>query len=395
MKKRILLYLLISLVIAALFSGHASIADSTVLGDVDLDGKVTAQDASYILRYLVDQIKLNEQQLINADVNGDGKVTAQDAAAILRYLVQLDDLPPSGVTITHGPTIFRTPTPTPSPTVNPDIGDANCDGRVTAQDAAAILRHLVQIQFLTPKGLVNADANRDGKVTAADAAAILRFLVDLDELPPRPVTPTPIRAATPIPTPVPTPIPTNRYKGPAAGEEGLIVHDSDPNIDKIYRLYLYRELWNGAPPGKLSEKLSARNEASQYTIGWCYMTFMGAQNGGSPNYSPNIRANTRYTIDEPILQRTGPYYLNVDIKDGKADDGSKSTLVSIHGNKTKNIVITGHNSRSSRTHFHHLHSLQNGAKFYHNNKTLKASDYAYPNIIISMFGLYKWQVWSV
>ena len=63
-------------------------------------------------------------------------------------------------------------------------GDANCDGSVTAADAALILRSIVGLSELTPRGMLNADVDGDGEITAADAAAILRFVVGLiDALP--------------------------------------------------------------------------------------------------------------------------------------------------------------------------------------------------------------------
>ncbi len=63
-------------------------------------------------------------------------------------------------------------------------GDANCDGQVTSADAAMILRTLVKLSTLTPRGTLNADVDCDGQITAADAAAILRYLVSLiDALP--------------------------------------------------------------------------------------------------------------------------------------------------------------------------------------------------------------------
>ncbi len=61
----------------------------------------------------------------------------------------------------------------------PFMGDANCDGMITAADAAIILRALVNLSELTPRGAANADVNGDGEVTAADAAAILRYVVGL------------------------------------------------------------------------------------------------------------------------------------------------------------------------------------------------------------------------
>ena len=60
-------------------------------------------------------------------------------------------------------------------------GDANCDYVVNAADAAAILRHLVRLQTLTPQGLKNAKVTEgEGPVSAADAAKILRWLVRLE-----------------------------------------------------------------------------------------------------------------------------------------------------------------------------------------------------------------------
>lgn len=58
-------------------------------------------------------------------------------------------------------------------------GDANCDGKVTAADAALILRSLVGLDELSAQGMLNADANLDGEISASDAAAILRFIVGL------------------------------------------------------------------------------------------------------------------------------------------------------------------------------------------------------------------------
>ena len=59
-------------------------------------------------------------------------------------------------------------------------GDANCDGKITAADAALILRFIVRLDPLIGRGLANADANGDAKITAADAAQILRFIVKLE-----------------------------------------------------------------------------------------------------------------------------------------------------------------------------------------------------------------------
>ena len=62
------------------------------------------------------------------------------------------------------------------------LGDANCDGVVSAADAATILRSLVNLVELTAQGAINADVDGDGAVTAADASAILRYIVKLIEV---------------------------------------------------------------------------------------------------------------------------------------------------------------------------------------------------------------------
>ncbi len=62
-------------------------------------------------------------------------------------------------------------------------GDANLDGKVTAADAAEILRAVVGLTELSEEATFLADVNQDGSITAADAAMILRAVVGLDELP--------------------------------------------------------------------------------------------------------------------------------------------------------------------------------------------------------------------
>ncbi|MBQ9858011.1 MAG: dockerin type I repeat-containing protein, partial [Oscillospiraceae bacterium] len=69
----------------------------TLLGDVNLDGKVNNIDATLVLRYSVGG--LTEEQLAKldvsvGDVNGDGKVNNIDATIILRYSVgSITELP--------------------------------------------------------------------------------------------------------------------------------------------------------------------------------------------------------------------------------------------------------------------------------------------------------------
>lgn len=69
--------------------------DDSLLGDVNLDGKITAADAALILRYLDGLDDLNDEQKKNADVNLDGKITKEDADAILKYVTGQGAIPPA------------------------------------------------------------------------------------------------------------------------------------------------------------------------------------------------------------------------------------------------------------------------------------------------------------
>ncbi len=64
------------------------------------------------------------------------------------------------------------------------LGDANCDGKVTAADAALILNYVAGYSELTKQGYANADVDMDGLVTKADAEAIMAYVVGLGTLPP-------------------------------------------------------------------------------------------------------------------------------------------------------------------------------------------------------------------
>lgn len=55
-----------------------------------------------------------------------------------------------------------------------DLGDVNGDGRVSAADAAEILRYDAGLIKLDAEEKAAADANGDGRVSAADAAEILK-----------------------------------------------------------------------------------------------------------------------------------------------------------------------------------------------------------------------------
>lgn len=65
------------------------LAESVLLGDVNLDGSVKIQDATLIQKYLAKLSTLTAQQLTTADVTEDGKVNIKDATAIQKYIAKI------------------------------------------------------------------------------------------------------------------------------------------------------------------------------------------------------------------------------------------------------------------------------------------------------------------
>ena len=95
MKKRILACLLCAC--AALAGFAASSADGRLDGDANRDGRVTAADAAYILRYVSGtDDRMDLDAMLSADVNGNGRIEESDASAILRDVVDLAPLDPKG-----------------------------------------------------------------------------------------------------------------------------------------------------------------------------------------------------------------------------------------------------------------------------------------------------------
>ena len=57
-----------------------------MMGDVNNDKSITAQDASLVLQAVAGKISFTADQIQAADVNHDGDITAQDASLILQYV---------------------------------------------------------------------------------------------------------------------------------------------------------------------------------------------------------------------------------------------------------------------------------------------------------------------
>ena len=62
-----------------------------MIGDVNFDESITAEDALMTLRYTVGLTELNNLQLSVADVNGDDDITTEDSLLILRHAAGFQD----------------------------------------------------------------------------------------------------------------------------------------------------------------------------------------------------------------------------------------------------------------------------------------------------------------
>ncbi len=74
------------LLICSIAAGFIASGASDIPGDVDLDGRVTAEDALLVLRASAGTDELNATQRKLADVTYDGKVNSVDALRILLYI---------------------------------------------------------------------------------------------------------------------------------------------------------------------------------------------------------------------------------------------------------------------------------------------------------------------
>ncbi|MBR5746394.1 MAG: dockerin type I repeat-containing protein, partial [Clostridia bacterium] len=82
MKKPITIAVLLALALTVLFSlcAFAVNAETFLLGDVNGNGKIDAQDYAMCKRAFLRTFSLNGAQLARADINGNGKVDASEYA---------------------------------------------------------------------------------------------------------------------------------------------------------------------------------------------------------------------------------------------------------------------------------------------------------------------------
>ena len=74
-----------------------------VLGDINDNGAVDANDFMLAKRYVLRSVELTQDQINRGDVNRDGKLNSSDYIMIRRYLLRTFDLPENEPTIIPGP----------------------------------------------------------------------------------------------------------------------------------------------------------------------------------------------------------------------------------------------------------------------------------------------------
>ena len=123
-----------------------------VIGDIYEDGRITNRDATLMNNFLLGELSLTKQQLLNADVNADGEVNTIDSLLLQRFF------------------LGKYPNTLPNEPITDYVfyGDVNEDGKVNNRDAAKILSYMNGITILTNQQLKNADVNEDGKVDKVD-----------------------------------------------------------------------------------------------------------------------------------------------------------------------------------------------------------------------------------
>lgn len=122
------------------------------LGDVDLDGEISAKDRMLLNKYIDGQEELEEESLANADVNLDGDIDDLDVNIIQLYLNK---------SISILPCIY---------------GDVNLDGEVSTKDRMLLNKYINGQEDLGADAKHRADVNLDGLVNNLDSVILTRFL---------------------------------------------------------------------------------------------------------------------------------------------------------------------------------------------------------------------------
>ena len=78
---------------AVAVNGKITVSAGGKLGDVDLDGDISAKDLTLIARHIAKiELITNSAALANADINKDGDVTAADLTKLARHIAKIEPI---------------------------------------------------------------------------------------------------------------------------------------------------------------------------------------------------------------------------------------------------------------------------------------------------------------
>ena len=95
MKKTLTVLCAAVLFVCAAFPACA--AGASLVGDVNLDGKITNTDMLLLKQHIVETTVLTGQSFNNADINGDDRITTTDVQMLNQMLLSDVDFPVSGM----------------------------------------------------------------------------------------------------------------------------------------------------------------------------------------------------------------------------------------------------------------------------------------------------------
>lgn len=108
-----------------------------LIGDVDMNGRISVLDATEIQKYIAEIVLLSEDAVIAADCDDDGRVSIKDATAVQKYIAELEDCGIVGEYVVIGTEPTTVPPTTPPTTAQPTTVQPTTAQPTTAQPTTA------------------------------------------------------------------------------------------------------------------------------------------------------------------------------------------------------------------------------------------------------------------
>ena len=142
--------------------------ETLIYGDVNGDGKVTKEDATYCLyfTFFPDEYPLSKESALMADVNLDGEITDKDAVIINYYINRekgYENLP-----------LYD------SPEIKVKYGDINNDGKVDYDDLKLLVKYVNNSTKMNSYEKTVSDLNSDGQINMNDIIILHKHLGGID-----------------------------------------------------------------------------------------------------------------------------------------------------------------------------------------------------------------------